>query len=150
VNGRPPPPMLPRSARSDAKSLFMPLARRPALQLAGPMRIGLRTMGAATTFLRSRFDCTEDEAWRAERKLLYASGLFQPHIDPSRAGDTCDRLQLRLSLSEPELKKVVLTISQVIVYRFDSYIEPKLTFFRRRSASLRTSYGSVCWRTRIA
>jgi len=95
-----------------------------------PSTNGLRPSGTTATFLRARFACTDDEVLRAERKL--PPNQVYPGIDPARAGDVCESLQPRLSLSEPELRKMVLVRPQVLGCSFVDTIAPKLAALQSR------------------
>jgi len=118
----------------------LPLARRAAGRMlstvpgaAGvetPGAVGLPPPGRAATFLRARFACTDEEVLRAERSLL--PNQVHPGIDLARAGNTCDSLQSRLSLSKPELKKVVLKIPPVLGYSYEANLEPSLAALQSR------------------
>jgi len=97
-----------------------------------PGAVGLPPPGRTATFLRARFPCTDEEVLRAERKLL--PNQVHPGIDPARAGNTCDSLQSRLSLSEPELKKVVLGLPSVLGFSYEANIAPSLAALQSRLA----------------
>jgi len=101
-----------------------------AAGVESPGAIGLPPLGRTALFLRARFACTDDEVLRAERKLL--PHHVHPGIDPARAGNICDLLQSQLSLSEPELKKVVLRHPAVLNYSYEATIVPSLAALQSR------------------
>ena len=80
------------------------------------------SQGTTAEFLRERFACTAAEVLSAGRMLQRGD----PGIAPERAGDVCDALQSRLSLSDPELRKTVLECPSVLGYSFDFDCDPPL------------------------
>jgi len=101
----------------------------PGVVVVPPGVIGSRPSTTAT-FLRKRFDCTDDEVLRAERHL--PPNLVDPGIEPVRAGDVCESLQPRLSLTEPELRKMVLVRPHVLGCNYESNIAPSLAALQSR------------------
>jgi len=118
---------LPRARRAAGRMLST-VPRAAGVETPGA--IGLPPPGRTATFLRARFACTDEEVLRAERKLL--PHQVHPGIDPARAGNTCDSLQSRLSLSEPELKKVVLGLPSVLSCSYEANIAPSLAALQSR------------------
>ena len=118
---------LPR-ARCAAGRMLSMVPRAAGVE--SPGAIGLPPLGRTALFLRARFACTDDEVLRAERKLL--PHHVHPGIDPARAGNICDLLQSQLSLSEPELKKVVLRHPAVLNYSYEATIVPSLAALQSR------------------
>jgi len=92
--------------------------------------VELRSLGRTATFLRARFACTEDEVLRAVQRLLPTQ--VDPGIDPAWAGAVCDALQSRLSLSEPELRALMLKLPPVLGYSYEYKIEPSLAALQSR------------------
>ena len=73
---------------------------------------------AAAEFLAFRFGCTEAEAIQYEAKLLPNMKL----MNHARAVSLCNSLQERLSLSESQLRKIVVSHPQVLGYSFESNV----------------------------
>ena len=107
------------------------------------------TLSSATgTFLRSSFACIDDELLRAEpeyrnndpgltrnapafkkvvRRTTSVSCSFDSKMEPS-----LETLQSRLSLSQPEMKKVVQKFPGVLRLSFKTKIEPSLAVLQSR------------------
>ena len=102
---------------------------RPAAPLLAAPATSSRRFGATADLCVRRFRCTEEEAKRVEGKLQER----KRHGGDYRVyNGRCDELQKRLSLSEAELKKVVVSTPPVLGYNFKDNVEPSLAKLQNR------------------
>ena len=70
--------------------------------------------GATDAFLRHRFGCSKADALRAEEKLLPSTAASLDNQGEAVLASRCNALKTRLGLSDEQMKKVVLTLPQVL------------------------------------
>ena len=86
--------------------------------------------GATADYL-IRLGCTEEQASKAEGKLL---PNIRDSLDAATVEAKSDALQSRLALSEAQLRKVVVAHPQVLGCSFESNISPSLDALQSRLA----------------
>ena len=86
--------------------------------------------GATADYL-IRLGCTEEQASKAEGKLL---PNIRDSLDAATVEATSNALQSRLALSEAQLRKMVMSRPQVLGYNFESSMSPSLDALQSRLA----------------